>query len=238
MDIEINSAALNQSITGWEKIRRLITPRPGEEYLNSWQRRVVDIIGGAILLPLVAPPIILSALAMRLEGQGKFFYVQERIGKSGRSFGMYKLRTMKEVLRDQDRAFTFPNLPKDERVTRVGGFLRRWTLNELPQVINVFKGDMSLLGIRALPPGQYDLYQRLPLNQDLRSQWVEAYCLTRPGWTSLTSVRGRALLDQNERGVRRRMKYEIFYSRHASLGLDLLILKEGIGAFISGKGAQ
>jgi len=144
---------------------------------------------------------------------------------------------MKPPSSEQEASHTFPKLPNNTRMTKAGKFLRRWCIDEIPQFINILKGEMSLIGVRPLPIEQFETYQRLPNVQDLAESWTQAYCLARPGWTSLTSVRGRAILDLNETGIRKKLRYDRFYVTHASCCLDLFILKESVKAFFSGQGA-
>lgn len=218
-------------------MKEFLLPDRGETYLNSWQKRAIDIIGTALIAPLIVPPMLAATTAIKLEDGGDVFFNHERIGKNGKSFNLYKLRTMSPATNTTEASHTYPKLPENSRVTKVGKFLRRWCIDEIPQFINILKGEMSLIGIRPLPIAQFEAYQRLPNVQDLAESWAQAYCLARPGWTSLTSVRGRALLDLDEAGIRRKLRYDRFYVTHASPCLDLFILKEGVKAFFSGEGA-
>lgn len=227
-------SSLRRSTTN---IKNFFIPSHGEIYLNSWQRRAVDLIGAIVVTPIITPPLIIAAAAIRIEGSGDVFFIQQRKGKSGKDFGLYKLRTMIPGQSTGEQAYTFPKLPENPRVTKVGKLLRRWCIDEIPQIVNIIKGEMSLIGPRPLPVGQFEAYQKLPNVQDLVESWSQAYTLCRPGWTSLTSVRGRALLDLDEKGIRRKLRYDQFYITHASPSLDLWILKEGVKAFFSGKGA-
>jgi len=233
LEIELQSS-LQKSL---KRVKDFLIPRPGEAYLNSWQRRVVDLIGAILITPIITPPMAVAAAAIKLEDGGDIFFIHQRKGKGGQDFKLYKLRTMVPGTAKAEESFTFPKIPENPRVTKVGKLLRRWCIDEIPQIINIIKGEMSLIGPRPLPTEQFKAYQNLPNVQDLIEQWTQAYSVCRPGWTSLTSVRGRALLDLDEKGIRRKLRYDQFYITHASPSLDLWILKEGVKAFFSGKGA-
>lgn len=220
-----------------KKAKDFLVPKPGETYLNSWQKRTVDIGGTILVAPLLVPPMLAAATAIKLEDGGDALFAHSRIGKDEKPFRLYKLRTMTPGQNSQETSYTYPKLSENPRVTRVGRLLRRWCIDEIPQFINILKGEMSLIGVRPLPVEQFEVYQRLPNVQDLTESWAQAYSLARPGWTSLTSVRGRALLDLDEAGIRRKLRYDQFYVTHASPCLDLFILKEGIKAFFSGEGS-
>lgn len=219
------------------RARDFLIPPPGGAYLNSWQKRTVDLIGAILVTPVLVPPILLATAAIKIEDGGDIFFIQQRKGKNGKDFGLYKLRTMAPAADRTEETFTFPKLPENPRVTKVGKLLRRWCIDEIPQIINILKGEMSLMGVRPLPTEQFETQGKLANVQDLSEQWSQAYTLCRPGWTSLTSVRGRALLDTDEQGIRKKLRYDQFYISHASPCFDLWILKEGIKAFFSGKGA-
>jgi lipopolysaccharide/colanic/teichoic acid biosynthesis glycosyltransferase len=166
-------------------------------------KRAVDIAFSAIGLGLLALPFTLIALAIKLDSKGSVFFMQERIGRDGKPFRACKFRTM--VVH---QALGYQMTQDDPRITGVGRFLRAWGLDELPQLINVFLGEMSLVGPRALPyhAEQYDDFQRRRLEM-------------KPGLTGLVVIRGRNLLSWDER-----MSLDIWYVEHFSIGLDLWIL--------------
>ena len=112
---------------------------------DDLSRRVLDVVLASAILAVAAPLLVLAALAVRLTSEGPVLFVQERVGRGGRSFGLLKIRTMVA-----DAAARGPGLTTagDPRVTRVGAWLRRWKLDELPQLVNVVRGDMSLVGPR------------------------------------------------------------------------------------------
>jgi len=144
---------------------------------------------------------------IRLDSTGPIFFKQERVGKDGELFIIYKFRTMVENAENKGSGYRVKN--KDPRITRVGSFLRKTSLDELPQLINVLKGNMSLVGPRptlAFQVKDYNEYQKQRLK-------------VKPGITGLAQVNGRASLDWEER-----IKYDIRYIKNRSFILDLKII--------------
>ena len=193
-------------------------------------KRLIDIVVCAVLLPLCLPLFALIALAVKLDSHGPVFFVQTRAGMKGRPFRMLKFRTMvsdAEVLvedlirRDElpELAFKFTD---DPRVTRVGRVLRRWSLDELPQLINVLRGDMSLVGPR---PEQVELVDRYGPEHRFRLR-------VKPGLTGPMQVYGRGLLSFEER-----LAVEREYVENVSLGRDLRLLAMTVAAVVGGRGA-
>ncbi len=158
-------------------------------------------------LSILALPFVLVALVIKLDDAGPIFFRQERIGKNGKPFRIWKFRTMIQDAQSKGLGHTVAK--DDDRITRVGRFLRNLGLDELPQLINVFVGDMSLVGPRptlAYQVDHYDEFQRRRLE-------------VRPGITSLAVVSGRNALPWKER-----IKLDVWYIDHWSLGLDIRIL--------------
>ena len=167
----------------------------------------LDIVVSFVGLGLLAVPFVLIALAIRLDSKGPVFFRQERVGKGGRPFKVWKFRTMIKGAAYQGLGATVAR--DDPRFTRVGRFLRDWGLDELPQFINVLKGEMSLVGPRPTLQYQVDQYD------DFQSRRLEI----RPGITSLAVISGRNDLPWVER-----IKLDIQYVDHWSLWLDLWVL--------------
>ncbi len=170
-------------------------------------KRLVDIALSLIGLVLLAIPFALIALAIKLDSRGPVFFRQERIGKDGRPFRVFKFRTM--IVGAAERGLGPTVARDDERITRVGRILRNFGLDELPQLLNVIRGEMSLVGPRPTLPYQvkyYDEFQRRRL-------------AAKPGITSLAVVSGRNALSWKER-----IELDVWYIDHYSLLLDLKIL--------------
>jgi len=170
-------------------------------------RRALDILVAAVALIATAPLIALAMLAVRLESRGSPLYRQRRIGLQGRDFEMLKLRTM--VAGAESIGAGLAVNEGDPRVTRVGAILRRTSIDELPNLLNVLRGEMSLIGPRPTVPAQVEQYtprQRRRLE-------------IRPGITGWAQVHGRASLPWSER-----IELDLYYIEHRSPALDLKIL--------------
>jgi exopolysaccharide biosynthesis polyprenyl glycosylphosphotransferase len=193
-------------------------------------KRTFDLLLGAIGLLLSLPLFAAIALATRLLSPGPIFYRQERVGRYGTPFTLLKFRTMVvgadallPSLKQQNEAVgPLFKIRRDPRVTRIGGWLRRWSLDELPQLINVLRGDMSLVGPRPPLPHEVTQYQ----------DWHFDRLEVRPGITGLWQVNGRSDLSFDE-GAR----LDIFYIENWSLAYDLFILAKTIPAVLSSRGA-
>jgi lipopolysaccharide/colanic/teichoic acid biosynthesis glycosyltransferase len=182
-------------------------------------RRAVDIAVSAVILVLASPLLAAALVAIRLESRGPAFYRQRRIGLLGRPFEMLKLRTM--VVGAERLGAGLAINEGDPRVTRAGAFLRRTSLDELPNLVNVLRGEMSLIGPRPTLPAQVAAYtprQRCRLT-------------VRPGITGWAQVNGRAALPWGER-----IELDLFYIAHRSLSLDLRILWRTVAIVFGGSG--
>ena len=189
-------------------------------------KRLIDVIGALLLLVLTSPIVALAAIAVRCDSPGPAIFRQTRVGLHGKRFMMYKLRTMRMGAEsewvappaDQFSAYIFQD-PGDARVTPVGRFLRRTSIDELPQLVNVLKGEMSLVGPRPEIPEMVALYQpEMHRRHDVL-----------PGITGLAQVSGRGSLTCGEM-----MAYDLTYRDNWSLKLDGWILLETLRQFIRG----
>lgn len=188
-------------------------------------KRVGDVAGAVVGLLIGAPLMALIAAAIKLNSRGPALYAQERVGRFGEVFRMYKFRTM--VLDAEAEGPTWAGGEDDPRLTPVGRFLRRTHLDELPQLINVLQGDMSLVGPRPERP-----YFVRDLNQTVSN--YETRLLVRPGMTGLAQVHYR--YDQTIADVRRKVRFDLLYVRRLCLGLDLRILAWTAMVVITGRG--
>ena len=181
--------------------------------------RAADLAIAALGLVLVSPVLLVAAVAIRLESAGPVFYRQRRVGRDGRIFELYKLRTMR---RGADPVGVGTAVTADDpRVTRVGRLLRRFSLDELPNLINVLRGEMRIVGPRATLPAQVELYTPRQLRRlDLR-----------PGVTGWAQIHGRAGIPWEER-----IELDVWYVEHRSLWLDLRILARTPAALLGGAG--
>ena len=182
-------------------------------------KRLLDAAGAVVLLVVAAPLLALACAAIRLESRGTAVYRQRRVGKGGRPFDLYKLRTMVSGAESIGAGLAVDE--GDPRITRVGALLRRFSLDELPNLLNVLRGEMSLVGPRPtvqVQVDQYDERQRLRLAVE-------------PGITGWAQIRGRAALPWRDR-----IELDLWYIEHWSLRLDLRILAATVGLLVSGKG--
>ena len=214
-----------------DRMRLLNHGAVDQRRLRTYERtkRFMDI---ALTLPLfvAALPILLPCIIMmKLDSKGPIFYMQQRTGKGGRRFKMLKLRTMvvnAEGLKQQLQhlnQLSYPDfkVADDPRITRTGKFFRKTSLDELPQLVNVLKGDMSLVGPR---PTSFC--------SSTYSLWHTARLKVTPGITGLWQISGRSDIDFDERA-----RLDIAYIRDRSIGMDFSILLRTVGCVISSDGA-
>jgi lipopolysaccharide/colanic/teichoic acid biosynthesis glycosyltransferase len=175
------------------------------------------LIAGVVLL-LASPVLLVAVIAIRLESRGPAIFKQRRVGKDGAEFDMYKLRTM---VSGSDRGPDLPLSQGDPRITRVGALLRRYSLDELPNLVNVLRGEMAIVGPRPTIPPQVERYTE---RQRRRLE-------VKPGITGWAQVNGRVSLSWPER-----IELDIWYVDHRSLWLDLRILAKTLWLLVSGHG--
>jgi lipopolysaccharide/colanic/teichoic acid biosynthesis glycosyltransferase len=203
-----------------------MTPRSG---LYPAVKRAFDVAVCLVALPIVLPLGLLIALAIRLDSPGPVAFTQLRTGRHGVRFRMYKFRTMVQNAEELKASLQHLNIlpppdfkiPNDPRITRVGRFLRKTSLDELPQVLNVLRGEMSLVGPRptSFAPSTYTLWH---------TQRLEAV----PGITGLWQVYGRNSMTFDER-----LRLDVAYIRTMSFALDLRILLLTVASVVRRSGA-
>jgi exopolysaccharide production protein ExoY len=197
-------------------------------------KRTMDIVLSLVALIVVLPLLLVTLLVIVLEGAGSPLYVQRRVGRYGAPFGLIKLRTM---ARDADERLheclgsdsalsdewqRTRKLRADPRVTRIGRFLRRWSLDEVPQLLNVLAGQMSLVGPRPVPPHEGRMF----------GQTWPFVLSVRPGLTGLWAVSGRSELSYAER-----VSLEAAYVRDCNVALDLRIMIRTVPWVLRGRGS-
>jgi lipopolysaccharide/colanic/teichoic acid biosynthesis glycosyltransferase len=181
--------------------------------------RVLDVLLASLLLALSSPLLAVAALAIRLESPGAVFYRQRRVGRHGQPFELWKLRTM--VPGAESMGAGIYVLEGDPRITRVGRLLRRFSLDELPNLINVLKGDMAMVGPRPTVQEQVDRYTE---RQRRRLE-------VKPGITGWAQINGRTSLPWPDR-----IELDVWYVEHRSLRLDLRILARTVWMLATGQG--
>jgi len=193
-------------------------------------KRIFDISVCILVVPMVLVIMGICALFIWIEDPGPIIFIQMRTGKSGRRFRMYKLRTMVKNAEELKSVYAHLNeltppdfkITNDPRVTQTGKFLRKTSLDEIPQIFNVLKGDMSLVGPR---PTSFD--------SKTYSLWHTERLDVLPGITGMWQVNGRSELDFTER-----LRLDIEYIEHQSLWQDLKILFQTVGAIFTQRGAH
>lgn len=195
---------------------------PSRQYVAF--RRVVELLCTIAAMPLLLPVMLALAVLVRRDSPGPIFYTQLRVGRQGRIFRMFKFRTMQHG--SDGPSFTAAD---DPRVTRIGSFLRRYRLDELPQVLNILKGEMSWVGPRpeALALGQG--YARDIPHFELRS-------IVPPGVTGWAQINQGYAHDPD--GMRAKLEYDLYYLKHCSLWLDLVIILRTLAVVLGGVGAR
>lgn len=197
-------------------------------------KRVLDLLLCTAALPAILPLCLLISLLIRLDSRGAPIYRHERIGRDGKPFLIYKFRTMAADADVQLQRYLDQNpdmaeewaksqkLRDDPRLTRLGPFLRKTSLDELPQILNIFLGQMTLVGPRPIVASEKCKYGR----------YFEEYCEVRPGLTGLWQTSGR-----NNTTYSQRVAYDHYYINHWSVWLDFWIMAKTIPVAISGRGA-
>jgi len=188
-------------------------------YLTSRRKRALDVLLAACALVIASPVLLACVLAIRLETHGHPVYRQRRVGRAGRPFELYKLRTMVSGAESMGKGLAVDE--GDDRITRLGAWLRRTSFDEMPNLVNVLCGEMSLVGPRPTVQVQVDRYDERQRHR------LDAL----PGITGWAQVNGRASLPWHER-----IELDLWYIEHASLRLDLQILARTAHLALTGSG--
>jgi lipopolysaccharide/colanic/teichoic acid biosynthesis glycosyltransferase len=199
-----------------------------------WQlvvKRGLDIVGSLAMLVVLSPVLLTTALAVGVSSRGGVIHRQRRVGRNGRPFTMLKFRSMVAGAHEQRHLYEHRNthdrgpvfkIPDDPRITRVGRVIRRFSIDELPQLVNVLKGDMSLVGPRPPLPEEFETYN---VRQQLRT-------LATPGLTCIWQVSGRSDVDFDSW-----VDMDLEYIKRWTLRLDVALLVKSVPAVIAGHGA-
>jgi exopolysaccharide biosynthesis polyprenyl glycosylphosphotransferase len=236
VDLQITSGTMDllasrvivQSVAG---IPLLYVRRSGISPFQRALKRAIDLLGSTVGLVLLSPVFAAFAIWIKRDTEGPVYFKQVRVGRDGEPFVVWKFRTMVKDAEER-RAELEPHsegpgllfkLKEDPRITGAGRFLRRYSLDELPQLINVFRGEMSLVGPRPALPSEVEQYDH----------WLRNRLNVKPGMTGLWQVSGRA-----ETSFSDYVRYDLFYIQNWSLSLDLWILWRTFRAVVSGEGAH
>ena len=205
-----------------------------KKYMYSFVKRNFDIIMSLTAMVLLFPIFFIITIMIKIDSKGNIIYKHKRIGKNGKYIYLYKFRTMytnskeilEEILKDPKVKEEWENnfkLDNDPRVTKIGKFLRKTSLDELPQLLNIFLGDMSIVGPRPVIDGEIEKY----------GIYKKKFLSVTPGLTGWWACNGRSCTSYKER-----IKLELYYVNHRSIKLDLLVILKTIGVVVKGKGAK
>ncbi len=197
-------------------------------------KRIFDLLVSSLVFIICIPIFLIVGIFIKIDSRGPVFYKHKRIGKNGKTIYLYKFRSMyndadvrlKELLKDPKIKKEWEEnykLHNDPRITRVGKILRRTSIDELPQLLNILKGDMSLIGPRPLVDGEIEKYGKN------KSKFLSVT----PGLTGFWACSGRSNITYKER-----MELELYYVDHMSLFLDIKIIFKTIIAVLKGHGAK
>ena len=184
---------------------------PLTNLLNRTIKRAVDIFGALVAIVLFSPVMILAALAVKLTSRGPVIFCQERVGLHNKPFKMYKFRSM--TLQPAEKEKHQWTTPGDSRVTKVGAFIRKTSIDEMPQFFNVLKGDMSLVGPRPERPFFVEKFREEIPRYMIKHQ-------VRPGMTGWAQVNGY----RGDTSIRKRIEHDLYYIENWTLGFDFKIL--------------
>lgn len=219
---------IEEMLTGKVRVEHLaenefgaLLPSP----LYSLVKRVLDFVMAVILLPFLLPLIMVTALVIKLDSNGPVFFIQERLGFRGKSFRVFKFRSMYADIKGKG----FTDGKDDPRITRVGKVIRKFRIDELPQVFNVIKGDMSFIGPRPESKHLADWYE------DAVPFFAYRH-VVRPGISGWAQVNQGYAAEVE--GMKEKLQYDFYYIKHFSLWLDILIALKTIRTVVTGFGAR
>ncbi len=187
-------------------------------------KRGLDVVGASVALTLSAPVLALTAIAIKLDSQGPVLFKQDRLGLGGRTFEVLKLRSMRTDAEAEGPRFTSE---QDDRITRVGGFIRKTRIDELPQLLNVLRGDMSFVGPRPERPEFVDsISERYP--------YFRLRCSVKPGVTGWAQIRHGYVNDLA--GFEEKLALDLYYLKYRSFQMDLLVLWQTVKTLVTFQG--
>ena len=208
--------------------RELITKDERKIYLIA--KRLLDILGSLLGIICLSPIFLITAIAIKLESKGSIIFKQKRVGLNGKEFEMYKIRSMVidaekiKPLLEENNEMSGPmfKMKNDPRITKVGKFIRKTSIDELPQLINILKGDMSLVGPRPSLPKEVEQFE----------SWMKRRLEVKPGLTCYWQVSGR-----NSIGFEDWMKLDIKYVEERNFWIDIKLIFKTVGVLFGDKNA-
>ncbi len=232
MSIPISTSVSNTvpSLSSAAAAQRYVLPRKRTHRVDAGLRRLLDVTVSLAVLLFLLPVLALIALLIKLGSPGPVLFIQKRVGRDGREFPVYKFRSMytdaehrlERLLAENERSGPVFKMRQDPRVTRIGRILRRGSLDEFPQLLNVLRGEMSLVGPRPAIPREVALYTPMQRGR----------LAVTPGLTGLWQVSGRANLSFEES-----IALDLEYIERQSFGLNLILLARTVPAVLTGHGA-
>lgn len=232
LNMENQGILVNEELrltSGMTRTRRTNEKESKENYLQI--KRMLDVIVASIGLIILAPVFLLLAIFIKINSRGSVFFAHTRIGKNGKKFKMYKFRTMYENAEQMIKNFTPEQkkeweenykLKNDPRITKIGRFLRKTSLDELPQIINIIKGDLSIIGPRPIVDRELEKY----------GESKEKFLSVTPGLTGYWQANGRS-----DTTYKQRMRMELYYIDHMSPKLDAQIFFKTFKTVLKKEGA-
>ncbi len=196
---------------------------PLSNTFNAFIKRVMDVVGSLLCIVLFSPVMLATAIAVKSTSKGPLIYSQERVGRHNRPFKMYKFRSMRvQDEKQEKKCWTVQN---DPRITGVGKFIRKTSIDELPQLFNVLKGDMSLIGPRPERPQFVEKFREEIPRYMIKHQ-------VRPGMTGWAQVNGY----RGDTSIRKRIEHDLYYIENWTVGLDIKILLKTVAAVFTHTG--
>lgn len=194
-------------------------------------KRIIDFFGSLIGIILLSPIMLITSIAIKIESKGPAFFIQERVGKDGKLFRMYKFRSMcinaeeklKEIAHKNEMDGPMFKIKEDPRITRIGKIIRRRSLDELPQLFNVIKGEMSLVGPRP----------NLPREVEKFTEYHKKKLIAKPGLTCYWQIMGRNNIDFEQW-----INLDIKYIEERSIWVDIKLIFKTIKVFLGDEGAR
>lgn len=229
VNVETEQAILTDNVILSPKTKKQDKSKELNHYIHL--KRVLDVLFSCIGLVALSPILLIIGLLIKWDSEGPIFFAHNRIGKNGKMFKMYKFRTMYNHAEEMIKDFTPEQmkewkenykLTNDPRITKMGKFLRKTSIDELPQIINIIKGDLSIIGPRPVIKEELEKY----------GENKEEFLSVTPGLTGYWACNGRSAISYEER-----MKMELYYIEHMSLDLDVQIFFKTILSVIKKEGA-
>ncbi|ETD72637.1 glycosyl transferase [Pelistega indica] len=224
-----NAKQVEESLTGRVRIRHMYENQLGSllpSPVYSLIKRFIDVVAVLFVMPIVLPIMLITAIIIKLESKGGALFIQKRVGKGGKEFNIYKFRSMAHDSEKDGAKFASAS---DMRVTRVGKFIRKTRIDELPQFFNVLKGDMSLIGPRPEQKVFVDQFEKSIPFYNYRH-------IVRPGISGWAQVMQGYTADVEDTQIK--VEFDFYYIKHFSLWLDVLIVFKTIKTMLTGFGAR